>query len=94
MRSYIHCRSLRSTPMARHVAGFWRPSVDFVGNRGEISRLPVVDPNNLLKMDVLAGNLGDFLDSLEFFMLLTLNKLIHSGFSGKAREQKDVKNEG
>ena len=90
MRSYTHSCSLGSTPRARRVAGFWRPSVDLGKNRGEISRLPVVDPDSLLKTDVVASKLGDFLEVFDFFRLLNLKKLI---FVGTLRTKK-CKSEG
>ena len=79
MRSHTHRRSLRSTQRARHVAGFWRPSVDLGKNRGEIPRLMLGDPDSLLKTDVVESNLGDFLEVLDFFRLLNLKKLIFAG---------------
>jgi len=85
-----HTRSLRPTPRARHVAGFWQPSADFRKNRGEISGLMLGDPDSLLKTDVVASNLGDFLEVLDFFRLLNLQKLI---FVGRLRTKK-CKSEG
>ena len=90
MRSYTHGSSLRCTPRARHVAGFWQPSGDLAKNRGEISRLMLGDPDSLLKINVVASNLGDFLEVFDFFRLLNLQKLI---FVGRLRTKK-CKSEG
>ena len=90
MSSNTHSGPLRSTPRAWHVAGFWRPSVDLGKNRGEISGLMLGDPDSLLKTDVVASNLGDFLEVFDFFRLLNLQKLI---FVGTLRTKK-CKSEG
>ena len=90
MKLQTHTRSLRSTQRARHVAGFWQPSGDFGENRGEIFGLPLADPNNLLKIDVVACNLGGFFEVFDFFRLLNLQKLI---FVGRLRTKK-CKSEG